>query len=90
MILFYNFCTLFPTACSQIGAIRGTEQGQRNDTCGVVVNYTNIEVCEGDGWREVCDETFTQQDAKVVCWQLNFSDIGTYLQCMCILNMMHT
>ena len=45
--------------------------------CGVVVNYTSIEVCQRDGWREICDEDFTKQDAQVVCRQLGFSAIGT-------------
>ena len=65
------------TACSQTGEIRGAEESERNETCGIVVNYTSIEVCESGGWREICDGDFTEQDAQVVCRQLGFSSIGT-------------
>ena len=40
------------------------------------MNITTIEVCEGGKWREICDATFTQQDAQVICRQLEFSAIG--------------
>ena len=46
-----------------------------NGTC-VIVNLTNIEVCEDSGWREICDADFTDDDATVICRQLNHSDIG--------------
>ena len=35
-------------------------------------------ICESNGWREICDGDFTQQDAQVICWQLGFSAIGTW------------
>ena len=51
------------------------ESERMNGTC-VVVNLTNVEVCESDGWREICDADFTDLDARVICRQLNYSDIG--------------
>ena len=39
------------------------------------MNYSTIEVCERGEWREICDRTFTQEDAQVVCHQLGFSAI---------------
>jgi hypothetical protein len=42
------------------------------------VNYTAIEVCEDGGWREICDGTFTQEDAQVICRQLGFSAIRKF------------
>ena len=46
----------------------------------MVVNYTNIEVCEDDGWRGICDRNFTEQDAQVICRKLVFSAMG---MCAC-------
>ena len=40
------------------------------------MNYTTIEVCKDGGWQEICDGTFTPQDAKVICQ--HFSDIGNF------------
>ena len=72
MIFFF-----FLIACSPERAINGSKLiSQRNDACGVVMNITTIEVCEGGKWREICDATFTQQDAQVICRQLEFSAIG--------------
>ena len=48
-----------------------------NGTC-FVVNLTSIEVCEDSGWREICDADFTDDDAEVICRQLNYSDIGKF------------
>ena len=56
-----------------------TESLQTNGTC-TVVNLTNIQVCENGGWREICDEDFTDNDAKVICRELNYSDIGEFLK----------
>ena len=69
---------IFPSYCSQLqpGAINVTKTSERNETCGALVNYTNIMVCEGDGWREMCDGDFSKLDAQVICWQLGNSTVG--------------
>ena len=54
------------------------ESDHINRTCGVM-NLTNIEVCEDNGWREICDADFTNSDAEVICRQLNYSGIGKFL-----------
>ena len=53
-----------------------TKTSERNETCGTLVNYTNIIVCENDGWREMCDEDFNKLDAQVICRQLGNSTVG--------------
>ena len=53
-----------------------TKTSERNETCGILVNYTNIMVCENDGWREICDGEFSKLDAQVICRQLGISTIG--------------
>ena len=72
---------IFHTACSLVGDVNATVHSQRNETCRTVVNFTTIAVCEEDSnelkWREICDETFTQQDANVLCKDRGFSDTGT-------------
>ena len=67
---------LFHTAYSQVGEVNATKHSQRNETCRTVVNFTTIQVCEDDGWRENCDANFTQQDAQIICQQLGFSGTG--------------
>ena len=53
-----------------------TKTSERNETCGALVNYTNIMVCENDGLREMCDEDFSELDAQVICRQLGNSTVG--------------
>ena len=53
-----------------------TKTSERNETCGTLVNYTNIMVCEDDGWREMCDGEFSKLDAQVICRQLGISIVG--------------
>ena len=47
-----------------------------NGNCTVV--YLLVQVCENYGWRDICDADFTDNDAKVICRQLSYSDIGGF------------
>ena len=46
----------------------------------IVGNFTegegSIEVCQSGSWYQVCDEGWSQEDAKVVCKSLAFSELG--------------
>ena len=43
------------------------------------MNLTNIEVCEEDGWREICDSALSDEDAQVICRELGYLDIGAFI-----------
>ena len=47
-----------------------------NGNCTVVLLL--VQVCENYGWRDICDADFTDNDAKVICRQLSYSDIGEF------------
>ena len=82
--MIYNDFLFLHIACTQDqeGQINGSKLiNQRNEICGMVVNYTTIEVCESGEWREICDATFTREDAQVVCRHLGFSAIGKLYSC---------
>ena len=71
--------SFFHIACTQEeeGRVNGSLIiSQRNEICRIVMNYTTIEVCDNGGWREICDANFTQEDAQVICRELEFSAIG--------------
>ena len=70
MIFFFHIDCSQPEAINAIILI-----SQHNETCGVVVNYTTIKVCEDGIWREICDGNFTQEDAQVICRELGHSAI---------------
>ena len=73
---------IFPYAeCSSIGQIRPGNAEHSNGRCSIV-NLTNIEVCESDGWRELCDTDLSDSDAQVICRQLGYSDIGRFMMMM--------
>ena len=66
--------------CNMVGKIRAgnTLDLYNNESC-TIVNLTNIEVCESDGWRVLCDTDLSERDAQVICRELGYSDIGRYI-----------
>ena len=38
-----------------------------------------VEVCDGGQWKSVCDRMWGEEEAKVVCRQLNYSDPSSTL-----------
>ena len=57
-------------ACSD-GDIRLS--GGRNGTAGLV------QICSGNAWGTVCDDSWNATDAQVVCNQLGFARTGLLL-----------
>ena len=38
-----------------------------------------VEVCDGGQWKSVCDRMWGEEEAKVVCRQLNYADPSSTL-----------
>ncbi len=47
-------------------------RGGSNDTLG------RVEVCFNNAWGTVCNSRFGTSEARVICGQLGFSNIGNY------------
>lgn len=48
-------------------------EGGENDTLG------RVEVCINNAWGTVCNSRFGTNDARVICKQLGFSNIGNVM-----------
>ena len=75
-------CIFQYAACDLVGQIRPGNVDENNGSC-VIVNLTNINVCESDGWRELCDGHLSDKDAQVICRELGYSDVGRYMGAKC-------
>ena len=64
------------TPVGRIKARTNSSTAVQNNTGCFIVNLTIIEVCESDGWRAICDGSFTKEDAQVACREFGYSDIG--------------
>ena len=45
-----------------------------------------VEVCDGGEWKTVCDRMWHEEEAKVVCRQLNYSNPSSTLIIMAQFN----
>ena len=43
---------------------------------GNVVNEGRVEICLNNVWGTICDDSFSNVDAEVVCRKLNYSTEG--------------
>ena len=55
------------------------EEGAVRIADGLIENEGRLEVCVKGVWGSVCDAGWDKTDAHVVCQQLGFSELGTYI-----------
>ena len=69
-ITFSNYMRYFIAPCYD---------GQVRLAGGNVQQEGRVEICVGNVWGTVCDDYWGVPDAQVVCRQLGYSDIGTFM-----------
>ena len=50
--------------------------GQLRLAGGNIPNEGRVEICMGNIWGTICDDSWDANDATVVCYQLGYSTIG--------------
>ena len=46
---------------------------------GANIREGRVEICINNAWGTVCDDLFGDEDARVVCIQMGFSERGMYV-----------
>ena len=46
---------------------------------GSLANEGRVEICQSGEWKTVCDNNWSENEARVVCRQLGYSDQGDKL-----------
>lgn len=67
--LVFQQSTLFYAGCTH---------GSARIVDGTSSQEGRVEVCLNGLWGTVCDESWSQIDANIVCWQLGYSNAGIY------------
>ena len=70
----YNSMVLYTAPCTT---------GQLRLAGGNIPNEGRVEICIGNGWGTVCDDSWGSADATVVCRQLGYSTQGQIVLVLC-------
>ena len=59
-------------------ALVGCSHGSIRIVGGSNSREGRVEVCLNGLWGTVCDDSWSQIDANIVCWQLGYSNAGIF------------
>ena len=62
-----------------VNIITGCTHGSVRTVGGSTTREGRVEVCISGLWGTVCDDSWSQVDANIVCWQLGYSNAGMHL-----------